>query len=154
MNANSTNIYKRLIIFILILVVSACVFFFFYRMYHDDFKALRGFIASYERFDKAISDLPMSAADDFESKAGNAVIDLSAKASLRLSSLIKNDAELMDQAIEVADLARRELEGLRVYRSEIQNKKADLDELAGESRILTSKRKAAYARFQELSGTR
>ena len=139
---------------IVVLAVPTGVFFFFYRMYHDDIKALRGFIASYERFDKAISDLSMSGADDIESKVGNAVIDLSAKASLRLSSLIKNDAELMDQAIEVADLVRRELEDLRVYRSEIRNKNADLDGLAEESRILTGKRKAAYARFQELSGTR
>jgi hypothetical protein len=154
MNMRIIRRYKWLLIFILIVAASAGVFFFFYRMYHDDIKTLRGFIASYERFDKAISDLSMSGADDIESKVGNAVIDLSAKASLRLSSLIKNDAELMDQAIEVADFARRELEGLRVYRSEIQNKNADLDGLAEESRILKGKRKAAYARFQELSGTR
>ncbi|MBE3130911.1 MAG: hypothetical protein IMZ54_09390 [Acidobacteria bacterium] len=139
---------------IVVLAASAGVFFFFYRMYHDDIKALRGFIASYERFDKAISDLSMSGADDIESKVGNAVIDLSAKAPLRLSSLIKNDAELMDQALEAADLARRELAGLRIYKSGIQSQNADLDGLAEESRILTGKRKAAYARFQELSGTR
>ncbi|MBE3110457.1 MAG: hypothetical protein IMZ46_08080 [Acidobacteria bacterium] len=139
---------------IVVLAVPTGVFFFFYHMYHNDIKALRGFIASYERFDKAISDLSMSKADDLEGQIGSAVSDIEAKASLRLSSLIKNDAELMDQAIEVADLARRELEGLRVYRSEIQNKNADLDGLAEESRILTGRRKAAYARFQELSGTR
>jgi hypothetical protein len=154
MNLKITNQRKWLLIFILIVAASAGVFFFFYRMYHDDIKELRGFIASYERFDKAISDLSMSGADDIESKAGNAVIDLSAKASLRLSSLIKNDAELMGQAIEVADLARKELEVLRVYRSEIQNKNADLNGLAEESRILTGKRKAVYARFQELAGPR
>ena len=152
MNMRIIRRYKWLLI--VVLAVPTGVFFFFYRMYHNDIKALRGFIASYERFDKAISDLSMSGADDIESKVGNAVIDLSAKASLRLSSLIKNDAELMDQAIEVADLVRRELEDLRVYRSEIRNKNADLDGLAEESRILTGKRKAAYARFQELSGTR
>jgi len=146
--------YNRLLIFILILAALAGVFFFFFRMYHDDITALRGFMASYERFDNTISDLSKSGADDFESKAGHAVIDLNAKAFLRLSSLIKNDAELMDQAIEVADLARRELEALRVFRSEIQNKNADLDGLSEESRILAGKRKAAYARFQELSGTR
>ena len=34
-------------------------FLFFYRMYHDDIKALRSFMASYERYDQAISDLSM-----------------------------------------------------------------------------------------------
>ncbi|MBE3124390.1 MAG: hypothetical protein IMZ57_01880 [Acidobacteria bacterium] len=139
---------------IVVLAASAGVFFFFYRMYHDDIKALRGFIASYERFDKAISDLSMSGADDIESKVGNAVIDLSAKAPLRLSSLIKNDAELMDQALEVADLSGKGLESLRAYKRAIQSKNSDLDVLAKEYGDLTSKRRAAYARFQELSGTR
>jgi hypothetical protein len=154
MNMKITNQCKRLLIFIPILAALAGVFFFFYRMYHDDIKALKDFSASYERLDRAISDLSMRKADDLEGQVGSAVSDIEAKASLRLSSLIKNDAELMDQALEVADLARRELEALRVFRSEIQNKNADLDGLSEESRILAGKRKAAYARFQELSGTR
>jgi hypothetical protein len=152
MTGNITNKYKRLLIFIL--VASAGIFIFFYRMYHDDMKALKGFIASYERFDKAIFDLAVSKADEFETHADNAVIDLKSKASLRLSSLIKNDAGLMDQALEVADLARREMENLKVYMSEIQSQKADVDRLQEESRFLKGKRKASYARFQELAGTR
>jgi len=144
--------YKWLLIFILI--VAAGVLFFFFRMYHNDTGELKRFMASYERFDRAMSDLSMTGTDDSMSKAENAAADLNAKASLRLSSLIKNDAELMDQAREVADLARREIDSLRVYRVEALNKNTDVDRLAEESRVLTGKRKAAYARFREFGGNR
>jgi len=143
---------KWLLIFIL--VVAAGVLFFAIRMYQDDIKALKGFMASYEQFDKAISELSQSAAADFESRAGDAVAGLSAEASLRLSSLIKNDAKLMDQAREVADLAQKELESFRAYQRGIRQENADVEELAEGSRILTEKRKMAYARFQELGGVR
>jgi len=123
-------------------------------MYRDDIGALRSFMASYERFDKAVSDLSVGGADDPESNAGSAAADLASKASLRLSSLIKNDAGLMDQALEVADLARREIESLRAYRLGIKNENADVDELAEASRALTDRRKEAYARFRELGGGR
>ncbi|MGZ5514175.1 MAG: hypothetical protein ACXW2O_03570 [Candidatus Aminicenantales bacterium] len=139
---------------IFILVVAAGVLFFAIRMYQDDIKAIKGFMASYADFDKAISDLSLGGADDSENRAGNAVAGLSAKASLRLSSLIKNDAKLMDEAREVADLAQQELESLRTYKSAIQHENADVNELAEGSRILTEKRKMAYARFQELGGVR
>jgi len=139
---------------ILVLAVAAGVFLFFYVMYRDDIGALRSFMASYERFDKAVSDLSVGGADDPESNAGSAAADLASKASLRLSSLIKNDASLMSQAVEVADLARREIESLRAYRLGIKNENADVDELAEASRALTDRRKEAYARFQELGGGR
>lgn len=139
---------------ILVLAVAAGVFLFFYVMYRDDIGALRSFMASYERFDKAVSDLSVGGAADPESKPGSAAADLASKASLRLSSLIKNDAGLMDQALEVADLARREIESLRAYRLGIKNENADVDELAEASQALTRKRKEAYARFRELGGGR
>jgi hypothetical protein len=139
---------------ILVLAVAAGVFLFFYRMYHDDIEALRGFMASYERYEKAFSDLSMGGGGELEGKAGSAAADLVSKASLRLSSLIKNDAGLMDQALVVADLAQRELESLRAYKSAIQHENADVDELAEASRVLTGKRRAAYARFRELGGVR
>ncbi len=139
---------------ILVLAVAAGVFLFFYVMYRDDIGALRSFMASYERFDKAVSDLSVGGADDPEGTAGSAAADLASKASLRLSSLIKNDASLMSQAVEVADLARREIESLRAYRLGIKNENADVDELAEASRALTDRRKEAYARFQELGGGR
>jgi hypothetical protein len=144
---------KYKVLLVLALVVIVGVFLFFSRMYHNDIKALEGFLASYETYDKVISDFSISKTDDLESKAGDALIELNTKATFRLSSLIKNDAELMDQALEAADLARRELESLKIYRSGIQSQNADLDGLAEECRVLTGKRKASFARFQGLSGT-
>jgi hypothetical protein len=135
MNENIKHRSKRLIIFILILAVPAGVFFIFYRMYRDDVKDLKGFMASYERFNQTLSDFQERRTDDLESQALNAVNDLTVKASLRLSSLIKNDGELMDLALEVADLSRRELEGFGT-------------EGYG---LLHEKRIASYVRFQELS---
>jgi hypothetical protein len=145
---------KYKVLLVLALVVIVGVFLFFSRMYHNDIKALESFLASYETYDKAISDFSISKTDDLESKAGDALIELNTKATFRLSSLIKNDAELMDQALEAADLARRELESLRIYRSGIQSQNADLDGLAEECWVLTGKRRASFARFQGLSGTR
>ena len=142
--------YRALLI--VVLAVAAGIFFLFYRMYHNDIKELTDFLASYEKFDKAISDFSMSKTDDLEGKPGDALIELNTKATFRLSSLIKNDAKLMDQALEVADLSRKELESLKAYKRAIQSKNADLDGLAKEYGDLTSKRKAAYARFRELGG--
>lgn len=140
--------YKVLLVLAPVAIVG--VFLFFSRMYHNDITALEGFLASYETFDKAISDFSISKTDDLESKAGDALIELNAKATFRLSSLIKNDAELMDQALEVADLSGKEIESFRAYKRGIQSKNSGLDELAEEYGDLTSKRKAAYARFQGL----
>jgi myo-inositol-1-phosphate synthase len=152
MNMKIIKKYRALLI--IALVVVAGIFFFFYRFYHNDVKALADFSVSYEKFDKAISDFSINKTDDLESKAGDTLIKLNVKATFRLSSLIKNDAKLMDQALEVADLSGKELESLRAYKRAIQSKNADLDGLAKEYGDLTSKRKTAYARFQELAGLR
>ena len=140
--------YKVLLVLALVMIVG--VFLFFSRMYHNDIKALEGFLASYETYDKAISDYSIGKTADLESKARDALIELNTKATFRLSSLIKNDAELMDQALEVADHSGKELESLRAYKRAIQSKSSDLDGLAKEYGDLTSKRRAAYARFQGL----
>ena len=58
--------HKWLLIFVL--AVAAGVFLFFYRMYHDDIKALRGFMASYERYDQAISGLSIGRGRDLRAK--------------------------------------------------------------------------------------
>lgn len=47
---------KYKVLLVLALVVIVGVFFFFYRIYRNDVKALEDFVASYENFDKAISD--------------------------------------------------------------------------------------------------
>jgi hypothetical protein len=137
---------------VLALFVSTGVLSFFYRFYHSDMKALAGFSASYKKFNQTISDFSIWKTDELENKAGDALTELNTKASLRLSSLIKNDAELMDLALEVANLSGKEMENLRVHKRASQSQNADLDRLAGEYGTLTLKRKAAYARFQQLAG--
>ena len=145
--------YKWLIIFVL--VVLAGFFSFFYSFGRRDVKALADFSTSYEKFDKAILDFSIGGTDDLESKAGNALIELHTKAiAFRLSSLTKNDAKLMDEALEIADFSGRELNILRSYKRAIQSKSADLDRVSKEYGGLTSKRKAAYAHFRELAGLR
>jgi len=150
--------YKWLLIFILVVAAVVCLFFF--RMYHDDIKALRGFMASYESFDKAISLYVDKGWTDAQGKAGEALIELQARSSLRLSSLIKNDAKLMDQAREVADLSRRELDSLKAYDAVSKSQNPDPDEVAKNDELekardfLSGKRKASYDRFQELAGIR
>jgi len=151
---------KYKVVLVLALIVIVGVFSFFYRMHNNDVKALTEFLASYEKFDKAISDfsvpvfasnLDLNKTNDLESKAGDALIELNTKAAARLSSLTKNDAALMSKMLEIEDFSGKELDNLRAYKRAIQSKNADLDGLAKEYGELTSKRKTAYARFQGLA---
>ena len=142
--------YKVLLVLALVIIVG--IFSLFYRFHHNDVQALEGFVASYEKFDKAISDFSIGEAGDLESKAGDALIELNTKAAVRISSLVEHDAELMSKELEIADFAGKELDNLRAYKGAIQSKNADLDRLAKEYGDLTSKRKTAYAHFQEAAG--
>ena len=135
----------------------AGVFFFFYRFYHNDMEALAGFSASYKEFDKAISDFSVSVfssglegesnTDDLEQKVDEALIGLETKAGARISSLTKNDAEIMSITREIGDLSGKELDILKNYRRAVAGKNADLNRLIKEHGDLTSKRQTAYARL-------
>ena len=161
MNTETIKKYKWLPILALI-VVLAGVLSLFYKFYHHDVKALEEFLASYEAFDKAISEFSIPvfasnlegapATDNLERKADEALVELDTKTSVRISSLIKNDAELMSTELEIADVAGKELYTLRVYKRAIRDKRdADVDRLAKEFSDLNNKRTTAYARFQELA---
>ena len=52
---------KYVVLFALALITIAGVFLFFYRLYNKDVKGLTDFIASYKKFDKAISDFSVPA---------------------------------------------------------------------------------------------
>ncbi len=143
----------------LLLVVFAG--FFFYRMYHRDVNALKGFSAAFERFDRAVSDLSANllasspagtpATDDLERKAEAALAELKSKASVRISSLIKNDAEFMSLTREIADLSGKELDALKAYRRAAADKNSGSDRLAKEFDDPRNKRQAACVRFLELA---
>lgn len=124
-----------------VLVLAAGLFFFF-RMYRTDIGALRGFLRSYDRFDQAMPGQAGQTRPDDLGPAEAALAELQARASMRLSSLIKNDAALMVQAGVVADLSRRELAA------------AKDGEWPEDLRTLHERRQTAYARFRELGGIR
>lgn len=125
-------------------------------------KALTDFSASYKKFDEAISDFSMPifasnleaapATDDLERKTDKALVDLKTKASARISSLTKNDAELMSITLEIGDLSGKELDALKTYKRAVAGKNSDLDKLSTEFGDLTNKRQTDYARFLELAG--
>lgn len=151
--------YKWLIFFILVALAGLFAFF---HLYHTDINELADFSASYEKFDKAISGFPrrvsessfanMPAVDSWGGKADEALAELKAKASARISSLIKNDAVLMSITLEISDLAGKELEALKAYRRAVSGKDINADRLAKESADLTDKRQTAYARFRAQAG--
>jgi len=138
---------------ILILGIIAGAFFVYDHFYQRGIRAVEAFSASYDHFDKAISDLAASATDDSEIKARAALAGLKAKTAFRLSSLIRNDGELMNQARAVADLSERELASLEAFQGASQVKSGSLEELAREAGDLAAKRIAAFARFRELCGS-
>jgi hypothetical protein len=152
--------YKALLV--IALIMAAGIFFFFYHFGHNDAKAIGDFSVAYEKFDKAISDFSSPviasnlesapATDDLERKADEALVELNTKASARISSLTKNDAELMNVTLEIADLSKKELDTLKAYKSALADKNVDLNKLAKEFGDLTNKRQTAYALFRELAG--
>lgn len=136
---------------VLALIVVIGVFSFFYRMYHHDVEALEDFTASYQRFDRAMSDFSANGTNNLENKADAALTELNAKAAFRLSSLIKNDGLIPPLALRIVDLSQKELNNLKVYKTAARGKNTGLAELAKEYNNLTERRKTAYARFKELA---
>jgi hypothetical protein len=155
-NAAPTS--RRFLIFILVLALPAGALLFFHRMYGHDIKALKGFLASYENFDNA---MPAVADNGFEGglgRASKALSELQARASMRLSSLIRHDGELMSRARQVADLAQKEInafgacEDLSEDRASAPALAANAKEISQGCELLREQRKAAFARFEELAG--
>ena len=138
------------------------IFFFFSRMGMNDAQVLADFPAAYKNYDHAISDFskalltanPQSAPepDVLKLKVDEALVELNTKASVRVSSLTKNDGDLMRIMREIADLSAKEFNTLKAVQSALVDRKADADPLAKEFADFTNQRQAAYARFRELAG--
>lgn len=150
--------YLWLVIFVLLVLTG---FFSFFIHFHHDVKAITDFSYSYDKFDKTISDFSMSvfasnldskpAIEDLERNANGALIELKIKASERISSLIKNDAEFMNTELEIADFSGKELAVLdSCKRARYDKRDAEVDKLAKEFSDLKNKRTTAYTRFQQL----
>ena len=124
---------------------------FAYRMFRHDIRSLTEFATSYEQFDKRMSDFSDHPSEADDEAADKALGDLAVQASMRLSSLIKNDGAMMRVARELSDAATRELTMLKEY------KRAALEQNGDSAALLNkqfedarSARKAAYAHFEQL----
>jgi hypothetical protein len=153
---------KKYIVLLVVLIGIAGIFFFFYHFGHNDDKALSEFSAAYQDYDRAFSDLSLAVYmsdlegtptyDELAQITDQALGELTQKASARISSLTRHDAEIMSLTHEIADLSGIEFVALKAYQSAMANKDPDLGQLSKELQDLSIKRQSAYARFQELSG--
>jgi len=125
----------------LVLVAGLAVVLLFVRMYRSNVTALEGFITAYDRFDGAMPSAAGPVGPEELGPAEGALTELRARAAMRLSSLIRNDRELMVQAREISDLAKREFESKAGGSAE--------DPIA-----LREKREAAFASFLALGSVK
>lgn len=120
------------------------------------------FPLAYTNYEQAILDFSKAvltsniesapAVDKLERKVDEKLVILNTKASVRISSLTKNDGDLMKVSLEIADLAGKELDTLKAYQSAASTRNTDLEQLAREFRDLTNQRQTAYSRYLELAG--
>jgi hypothetical protein len=153
---------KYIVLLVIALIGVIGIFFFFYYFGHKDDKALSEFSLAYQKYDRAISDLSSAVYmsnfegtptyDDLEQITDQALTVLKLKASAKISSLTKNDADIMSLTQEIADLSGKEFVALKAYQSAMADQGADMAQLSKELHDVTLKRQAAYTRFQELSG--
>ncbi len=134
------------------LVLLGCAAFFFYHFGHSDDRKMAEFSVAYGEFDRAVSELSARPGPDSERRADAASAGLIARAAMRLSSLTKNDAELMTQARQVAEIAARELESQKSFLKAAQKNDREADALARTSRELAGRRRAAWDHFRQLAG--
>jgi hypothetical protein len=137
----------------------ASIIFFFVHMYQRDMQALTDFMASYQFYDQAVKAASETvfattgkstpAAGEEELQADAALSDLKTKASVQISSLIKNEKEVMHTMREIADLSDKEMSTLKAYR-QAAGQDANRDAMAQAFHDLTNERQAAFAHFQEL----
>ncbi len=147
---------------VIALIMASGLFFFFYHFGTNDTGVLSDFPVAYHHFDQAISDYSRSVfesnsagapvTDDLQRNTGEALAELNAKASARISSLTKHDGELMQAMVEIANLAAKEFNALKAYQKAASSHSAELDTLAKEAAGLTRQRQNAYARFLALHG--
>ena len=152
------------IIALVIITLSGLVgiIFFLYHFGRSDSQALTEFSVAYNNYDQAISELSTAdymsgfedapSSDELVLSADDALSQLIIKSSARISSLTRHDAEIMSTIQEIAELSTKEFTALMAYRSAISTKSADQDKFSRELEDLRSRRRAAHARFQELSG--
>lgn len=134
--------------------------YFINRMHRHDIKAVKDFMTAYKEYDDAVLAFSIPAVEpnmadgttteNLKRKADLALAGLDSKASVRLSSFLKNDAELMNVARRIANLSREELAALETFGRSETDSSVDLNMKNKEPGALTNERKQAYARFEKL----
>ena len=109
-NLYDVEIIKRYKLFLIIAFVALAGVFIIINRFNRDVEALTVFSASYEKFDKAISSFSeslftsnpadTSVTDDLERRSYSAFADLKTKASEKISSLVKHDADFMSTNLQ------------------------------------------------------
>lgn len=125
-----------------------------------DAKALADFPVAYRNYDQVISDLyratsannpdNLATIDILDLNADQALTVLNKQASVRISSLTRNDGDLMSASLEIATIAEKELNNLKAYRISAANSADDEDQLAEDFVNLRSQRQAAFSHYLEL----
>ena len=142
--------YRWLFVIVLLLLIG--LFSLSNNLYQHDIATLVEFSVAYDAFDAAITDFSLTHSSSSETHAREALRGLAGRAHFRTSSLIKHDAEIMDQALLISDLSEQELVSLVSYTKALRQKRADTDPLSFAYRNLDGRRKSAYTHFQELGG--
>lgn len=142
---------KYKFLFAVTLLVFVGGFLFFYRLYRHDIQALTNFIVAYERFDRAIATYDASFVGEGASEARDALTALRGASVFRLSSLIKNEKELMSQALDIAAASEKEFDSLGAYKKAISDDGTNVREFAKTYNDFMNKRKTAYATFRRFA---
>ena len=138
---------------IIALIVAVGVGFFFFRLYQKDVQAITDFTVAYEKFDQATRDFSKGGTKELSDKALNALQDLKAKAAaFKVSSLVKNDPQLMSLAQQIADFSGQEMDNISAYKQALQNKSDKLNSLMQEYGDIANRMRTAYTHFREFAG--
>lgn len=154
--------YKALLVIAAIVVAGMCLIWVYFGV--SDARATQDFTAAYKQYDQAVTSLSGSlfaanfgetgTSNNIERQADEALADLTRKASVRISSLTKNDGEMMKSSLEIADLAAKEIAALKEYRSALADGSADSGRFGTEFTDLQNQRKAAYHHYLDLAGVK
>lgn len=143
---------------VILLLGAAGIIYLFFHFGSHDARALSDFSSAYHRFDAAVTEYATAVVstagtrDALAQESQAALADLQGKAAVRISSLTRNDAGIMNATAEVARLGNQELAALNALEAEGGGQAANHEAQLQAVSDLTRQRQAAYARFLELAG--
>jgi hypothetical protein len=139
---------------------AAGIAFLLFSFYQRDMQSLTEFTTAYTAFDRSIADYSQAvftspsnitqSTDDLQRKAESDLQVLTTKSSVRISSAVKNEQEVMRTTAAIAELSKNELDALKTYQQEASEKGGNADSLINPYNNLKNQRLAAYAHFSGL----